>query len=144
MAAATETSPGLPAAAQAANINTLTDALADAHISDDKPSDEKNTEGDSLEDGEIRDDDDDDDEDEVDDGKPKTVFDSAKKFNLKVSDEPRPVTGNEGKKDQTDRNSTLCSPAGRCTLTLRRARCCPRRRAQHPPRRRSPTVSRQQ
>lgn len=42
---------------------------------------EKVEDGESLEDGEIREDE----EEEEDDGKPKTVFDSAKKFNLKVS-----------------------------------------------------------
>lgn len=93
MATATESSTGLSPAAETANINTLTKAMADAKVSD-KPEesaaagsasastngDEKVDEGDSLEDGEIRE------EEEVDDGKPKTVFDSKKKYNLKVRD----------------------------------------------------------
>jgi hypothetical protein len=93
MATATESSTGLSPAAEAANINTLTKAMAEAKVSD-KPEesaaagsasastngDEKVDEGDSLEDGEIRE------EEEVDDGKPKTVFDSKKKYNLKVRD----------------------------------------------------------
>lgn len=81
---ATSTEPSsLPAAAEAANVNTLTAALEETHITEngkdkDGKSDEKVEEGDSLEEGEIRD------EEEVDDGKPKTVFDSKKNYNLKV------------------------------------------------------------
>lgn len=86
MATATETSSGLPPAAEEANMQTLTSAMAETHVTDksdseSKPAadgDEKVEEGDSLEDGEIRE------EEEVDDGKPKTVFDSKKKYNLKV------------------------------------------------------------
>jgi hypothetical protein len=86
MATATETSSGLPPAAEEANIQTLTSAMADAQVTDKSESETKSAtegedkveEGDSLEDGEIRE------EEEVDDGKPKTVFDSKKKYNLKV------------------------------------------------------------
>jgi hypothetical protein len=78
---ATTEPSSLPAAAEAANVNTLTAALEETHISegDNETKTETKTEGeDELEDGEIRD------EEEVDDGKPKTVFDSKKNYNLKV------------------------------------------------------------
>lgn len=83
MATATESTSELPPQAQAANLKTLTQAMGETKITDDaaKPDGEKAEDGESLEDGEIREDD----EEEEDDGKPKTVFDSAKKFNLKVS-----------------------------------------------------------
>ena len=81
----------LPPAAEKANANTLSDALAAASLSDTpSPSSEpKELSGNDnenkdvkdqadLEDGEIRE------EDEEDDGRVKTVFDSAKKFNVKV------------------------------------------------------------
>lgn len=82
MATATESTSELPSQAQAANLKTLTQAMGETKITDDstKADSEKADEGESLEDGEIREDE----EEEVDDGKPKTVFDSAKKFNLKV------------------------------------------------------------
>lgn len=81
MATATESTSELPPQAQAANLKTLTQAMGETKITDDssKPDGEKVEDGEPLEDGEIRED-----EEEVDDGKPKTVFDSAKKFNLKV------------------------------------------------------------
>jgi translation initiation factor 4E len=69
----------LPPAAAQANAQTLTQAMKAASISSspspnsepvDLPEDE------SLEDGEIR--------EEADDGKVKTVFDDASKFNVKV------------------------------------------------------------
>ncbi len=80
----------LPPAAAAANASTLSDALAAAHISSEpstpspKIQEEGSTgvqtngdkHGDDLEDGEIRE------EDEEDDGKVKTVFDDAAKFNV--------------------------------------------------------------
>lgn len=82
----------LPPAADKANANTLSEALAAASISETpSPSsepkelngnDQENpnvTEQGDLEDGEIRE------EEEEDDGKVKTVFDSTKKFNVKVS-----------------------------------------------------------
>ncbi|WRT70841.1 uncharacterized protein IL334_007840 [Kwoniella shivajii] len=68
----------LPPQAETANANTLSDALAAASISSSsspKPEDD-------LEDGEIRDNDDQDEEHE-DDGKVKTVFDDASRFNVK-------------------------------------------------------------
>ncbi|WWC72712.1 uncharacterized protein I206_106676 [Kwoniella pini CBS 10737] len=68
----------LPPQAATANANALADALAAASISSSsspKPEEDKD---DDLEDGEIRDD-----EDEEDDGKVKTVFDDASKFNVK-------------------------------------------------------------
>jgi translation initiation factor 4E len=81
----------LPPAAEKANANTLSDALAAASLSDtpspsSEPKELNGNDADSkdvkdqadLEDGEIRE------EDEEDDGKVKTVFDSAKKFNVKV------------------------------------------------------------
>lgn len=92
MATATESTSELPPQAQAANLKTLTQAMGETKITDEsKATDEpkadgeksdKVEEGESLEDGEIREDEE---EEEEDDGKPKTVFDSAKKFNLKVS-----------------------------------------------------------
>lgn len=123
MAIATETSPGLPAAAEAANINTLTNALADAHISDEKPQGE---DGESLEDGEIREDEDED--DEVDDGQPKTVFQSAKKFNLKVC---APLRSKQAVRYLLIECSTPCSLVGRYTLIPRKAKCYQRHLAQH-------------
>lgn len=84
MATTTESASELPPSAQEANLQALNDAMGETKITDNstQPDDggEKVDEGDSLEDGEIRDDE----EEEEDDGKPKTVFDSAKKFNLKV------------------------------------------------------------
>lgn len=70
--AATEATPDIRAESEAANVKTLTKAMADADIS------ASAEDGEALEDGEIRE------EEEEDDGKPKTVFDSATKFNLKV------------------------------------------------------------
>jgi hypothetical protein len=79
---ATTEPSSLPAAAEAANANTLAAALEDTHISEGKDKETKSetkAEGeDELEDGEIKE------EEEVDDGKPKTVFDSKKNYNLKV------------------------------------------------------------
>lgn len=66
----------MPAEATLANEKTLSDALAAAHISE---QDVEPKEG-ELEDGEIKEEP----EEEVeDDGKPKTVFDSSSRFNLK-------------------------------------------------------------
>jgi translation initiation factor 4E len=80
----------LPPAAEKANANTLSEALAATSLSaTPSPSSEpKELNGndkenkdvkadDELEDGEIR-------EDEEDDGRVKTVFDDADKFNVKV------------------------------------------------------------
>ena len=73
----------LPPAAAAANANTLADALAAASITDSPSASEpKESSGsdkpkEDLEEGEIRD------EEEVE-GKVKTVFDDADKFNVKV------------------------------------------------------------
>jgi translation initiation factor 4E len=70
----------LPPAAATANETALSEALAAAHISDspdttakDLPEEDKK---DELEEGEIK--------EEEDDGSPKTVFDDARRFNLKV------------------------------------------------------------
>lgn len=70
-----------PAAAKA-NEKTLSEALAATSISSPKEDGAKSVNGDEpngedLEDGEIK-------EDEEDDGKVKTVFDDADKFNVKV------------------------------------------------------------
>lgn len=78
---ATTEPSSLPAAAEAANVNTLTTALEETHITEtgkDTKTEAKANGEDDLEEGEIRD------EEEVDDGKPKTVFDSKKNYNLKV------------------------------------------------------------
>jgi len=80
---ATTEPSSLPAAAEAANANTLATALEQTHISetdkDKETKSETKAEGeDELEEGEIKD------EEEIDDGKPKTVFDSKKNYNLKV------------------------------------------------------------
>jgi hypothetical protein len=70
-------------ASDTANANTLSDALAAAslHSSPSTPPSEelKEPAGEDLEDGEIVE------EEEEDDGRVKTVFDSASKFNVKVS-----------------------------------------------------------
>lgn len=81
----------LPPAAEKANVNTLTEALAATSLSaSPSPSSEpKELNGNDqenksvqeqgeLEDGEIRED------EEEDDGRVKTVFDDADKFNVKV------------------------------------------------------------
>lgn len=79
----------LPANAQKTNANTLAEALADTSLS--SPSSEakelnaqenRNTQEEELEDGEIKDD------EEEDDGTVKTVFDNASKFNVKVNLHP--------------------------------------------------------
>ncbi len=76
----------LPPNAEKANANTLADALAATSISSSpsppsEPKELSNKAEDDLEDGEIREEDED---AEEDDGKVKTVFDSAKRFNVKV------------------------------------------------------------
>jgi translation initiation factor 4E len=63
----------VPAEATAQNDKVLSEALAAASISDKEV--EKPEKAEELEEGEI--------EEEEDDGKPKTVFDSASRFNLK-------------------------------------------------------------
>lgn len=68
----------LPAAAAAANEKTLTEAMASTSINENGTG-EKSADGSDLEDGEIRE------EDEEDDGSAKTVFDDARRFNVKVS-----------------------------------------------------------
>jgi hypothetical protein len=118
MASTTEPS-SLPAAAEAANVNTLATALEETHITEnneskDGKSGEKVEEGDSLEEGEIRDDD-----DEEDDGKPKTVFDSKKNYNLKVCLELS-VKGNEG----LTRYSTHCLRNGHYISIHHKVKCC--------------------
>lgn len=93
----------LPPAAEKANANTLSEALAATSLSTpaSPSSDAKELNGDGdddksgeLEDGEIRED------EEEDDGRVKTVFDDADKFNVKVgsgrsemgfADEPAPI-----------------------------------------------------
>lgn len=61
------TATALPPTAAAANSKTLDEAMAEVKIS---------SNGEELEDGEIR--------EEEDDGTVKTVFDDAKRFNVKV------------------------------------------------------------
>lgn len=77
------TTVGLPPNVAAVNEKTLADALAATHITkeDEASSPAEEDEGEDLEDGEIREDD-----EEEDDGKVKTVFDDAERFNVKVSD----------------------------------------------------------
>ena len=75
----------IPPKAEAANADTLANALKATSISSPAPAADSTAEADKpatkkedeLEDGEIR-------EDEEDDGKVKTVFDDASKFNVKV------------------------------------------------------------
>lgn len=125
MATATESTSELPPQAQSANLKTLTQAMGETKITDDsnKADSEKNDEGESLEDGEIREDE----EEEVDDGKPKTVFDSAKKFNLKVG----PCYQQSVYVRNANVGSTPCTRVGHYTLILLRARCSQRHRALH-------------
>lgn len=107
----------LPASAVKANEDTLSQALAATHISEqetqdateDKKEVAKDGDKDELEEGEI------DEEEEEDDGTPKTVFDSARKFNLKV----RLVWSSTNPSTHSTRN-------GPCTLTLRSPRTCKR------------------
>ncbi len=81
----------LPAAAATANASTLSDALTAASISSSPSpqSEPKSLDGnpdESLEDGEIREEDENqiEEEEEEDDGRVKTVFDDANRFNVKV------------------------------------------------------------
>ena len=79
----------LPAAAVSANTATLTEALAAASISSSpsppsEPKELSSVEEGEYEDGEIREDDEDDEGEDVDDGRVKTVFDDANRFNVKV------------------------------------------------------------
>jgi len=77
----------LPPAVEEANATTLTQAMSAASISSSpSPSSEpaelssqRNDDDGELEDGEIRE------EDEEDDGRVKTVFDDAGRYNVKVS-----------------------------------------------------------
>jgi translation initiation factor 4E len=76
----------LPAVASSAQTTTLDKAMADASIQSSPASSEPKelaASGSELEDGEIRDGDNDA-EDEEDNGRVKTVFDDARKFNVKV------------------------------------------------------------
>lgn len=76
----------LPPAAAAAATTTLETAMAEAKISDSPagPADSAAQEGsEQLEDGEIRDEDEQEEEEE-DDGRVKTVFDDARRYNVKV------------------------------------------------------------
>lgn len=83
----------LPAAAASANANTLSDALAAASISSSPSpqSEPKSLDGAadvSLEEGEILEVDEEDEGDEVDEGRVKTVFDNANRYNVKVRQPP--------------------------------------------------------
>jgi hypothetical protein len=116
---ATTEPSSLPAAAEAANANTLATALEQTHISesgkDKETKSESKGEGeDELEEGEIKD------EEEVDDGKPKTVFDSKKNYNLKVF----PSTARECV--GADKGSTHCLRDGHYISILHNLKCCPR------------------
>jgi len=116
---ATTEPSSLPAAAEAANANTLATALEQTHISesdkDKETKSESKTDGeDELEEGEIKD------EEEVDDGKPKTVFDSKKNYNLKVClSTARECVG-------ADKGSIHCLRDGHYTSIHHNLKCCPR------------------
>lgn len=80
------TATAVPPQAASANTKALTEAMAAASISSPKPNGDADASGHTsdLEDGEIRDGADEDAEAE-DDGSVKTVFDDARRFNVKVS-----------------------------------------------------------
>jgi hypothetical protein len=81
MSSSTAPAPAIPAAAAAANEATLNQAMAAASIDDKATSSKDGSNEEDLEDGEIKDDE----EEEEDDGRVKTVFDDARRFNVKVS-----------------------------------------------------------
>ena len=82
MATAVADSPSIPPAAAAANEATLNQAMAAASLDENTSSSKEGSDADDLEDGEIKDGEED--EEEEDDGRVKTVFDDARRFNVKV------------------------------------------------------------